>query len=131
MNLFLPDFPFYMDISDSPEEKASACKIEELLPRNPSNYSFHWVEDPIPGDDLRYIFDYLMPKDLSKTERIKWDIKISATVSCYEKYCNTVCGEAHFKMPSDGGKRHAEKWNEFKADLERWGNLGCNYSVHY
>ncbi|YP_005090363.1 DNA-dependent RNA polymerase (mitochondrion) [Phoenix dactylifera] len=130
-NLILPDFPFYMDLSDSPEEKASARKIEERLPKNPSNYVFHWVEDPIPGEDIRYFLDYLMPKDLSKTERIKWDRNISATVSCYEKYCNTVCGEAHFKMPSDGGKRHAEKWNEFKADLSRWGNLGCNYSVHY
>lgn len=72
-----------------------------------------------------------MPKDLSKAESALWRKKIASTVSCYESYCQTVCGGAHFQNPEDAGKRHAEKWNEFQAELERWDNIGFHYSVHY
>jgi hypothetical protein len=72
-----------------------------------------------------------MPKDFSNKERVLRRKMITDTVSCYENYCQTVCGGAHFQKPEDGGKLHAEKWNEFKAYLERWDNIGINYSVHY
>ena len=121
MNLISWDFPSYMDLSDSPSPE------EERLSKDSIHNRSLWVGDPIPVEDLRYILDSQVPKDISKTERIIWERNISATLSCYEEYCNTVCGEAHFKKPSDGGKRHAEKWKEFQADLERWRNLGFNY----
>lgn len=112
---------------DSPEDKG----YEEQLSKYPTTYSsLHRIEDPIPSEYLRSILDSLIPKDLSKTEIVQWRKKITDTVCCYENYCQTVCGGAHLK-PEDGGKRHAEKWNEFKAVLEKWDNIGINYSVHY
>lgn len=116
----------------TPEDKASDARfIEEQLSKDPSTYSFHGIEGPIPSETLRSILKSHMPKDLSKAESALWRKKIASTVSCYESYCQTVCGGAHFQNPEDAGKRHAEKWNEFKAELERWDNIGFNYSVHY
>ena len=52
-------------------------------------------------------------------ETILWGVNWD-TVSCYQKYVNTV-----------GGMRHAEKWNEYKSHLNSWEYLGFNYIVHY
>lgn len=132
MNLISPYFPYYMDLSESPSLKDSAGFIGEWLSKDPSPHYYHWVKDPIPGEHLRSLLESVFPKDSSKKDGEKWDKKISAIVSSYELYVNTVCGEALFQSPSDGGKRHAEKWNEFKALLESWRSLGrINYSVHY
>ena len=132
MNLILPYFPYYMDLSDSPSLKDSAGFIGEWLSKDPSPHYYHWVNDPIPGEHLRYILESLSPEDFSKKEKSTWYREISAIVSSYELYVNTVCGEeAPFMAPSVGGKLHAEKWNEFQALLESWRNPGVNYSVHY
>lgn len=117
MNLIWPYFPYYMDLSESPSLMDSAGFIGEWLSKDPSPLYYHWVKDPIPGEHLRSILESLFPKDSSKKDGEKWDKKISAIVSSYELYVNTVCGEA--QSPSDGGKRHTEKWNEFKALLKK------------
>lgn len=64
-----------------------------------------------------------MPTDISSKEIDLWWKNIDELVSCYDNYCQTVCGGAHLK-PEEGGKRHAEKWNEFKAALEIVNNIG-------
>ena len=85
-------------------------------------------EDPIPGDSLRTLLISLEPKDLSIKDMLKWNKKIDETVSCYEEYVNTVCGEA---LHPDGGMRHVEKWTEFQSLLKSWEDRGYNYSLHY
>lgn len=79
------------------------------------------------GKSLRSILKSLAPpeEDVSNTENEKWSKKIDDIVSCYEKYVNTVCGEAMDEM------HHIEKWNEFQFLLQSWRNLGFNYSLHY
>lgn len=86
------------------------------------------VNEPITGVSLRSILISMVPKDLSNNAKSKWYQKIDDTVSCYEEYVYTVCGEA---LPTDAGMRHAEKWNEFKSLLKSWESLGCNYSLHF
>lgn len=87
-----------------------------------------WLNEPIPSEYIRTIFYNNLPNVLSYNDKLKWDNKIDETVSCYEEYVNTVCGDA---LPSDGGMRHAEKWNEFHSLLKSWESLGYNYSLHY
>ena len=79
-----------------------------------------WVNDPIPGDELKTLLISLEPKD-KKIDNKNRKKKIKEAVSCYEKYINTVCG----------GQRHADKWNSFHSLLNSWESLGFNYSVHY
>lgn len=86
------------------------------------------VNEPITGVYLRSILISLVPKDLSVNDKSKWYKKIDDTVSCYEKYVDTVCGEA---LPTHAGRLHAEKWNEYHSLLKSWESLGCNYSVHF
>lgn len=86
------------------------------------------IPDPIPCDSLRTLLISLEPQDLSLQDKKTWYKKIDDTVSCYEEYVNTVCGEV---LPLDGGMRHAVKWDEFRSLLKSWGSLGYNYSVHY
>ncbi|GLJ46000.1 hypothetical protein SUGI_0968820 [Cryptomeria japonica] len=80
------------------------------------------------GPPLRISLISLVPKDLSDNDKSKWDQKIDDTVSCYDKYVYTVCGEA---LPTDAGMRHAEKWNEFNSLLKSWESLGYNYNLHF
>lgn len=68
------------------------------------------------GVSLRSILISLVPKDLSVNDKSKWDLKINDTVSCYDQYVYTVCGEA---LPTHAGRRHAEKWNEFQSLLKK------------
>ncbi|GLJ53899.1 hypothetical protein SUGI_1151370 [Cryptomeria japonica] len=100
---------------------------EELL-NDPYPMTSDRVNEPITGVSLRSILISLVPKDLSDNDKSKWDKKIDDTVSCYDKYVYTVCGEA---LPTDAGMRHAEKWNEFHSLLKSWESIGCNYSLHF
>lgn len=128
INLIRPYFPHYMDLSEYPSLMDSAGSMGEWLSKDPSPHYYHWVRDPIPGEHLRSILESLP----SIKDRRKWNNQISAIVSSYNLYVNTVCGEALFQSPSDGGKHHVEKWNEFKQLLESWRSPGrINYSVHY
>jgi hypothetical protein len=90
----------------------------------------HRLEEPIPADELRYILESLMPQAWGKTKRRQWEGKIDAIVSSYNQYCRAVCDGLH-QTPEDAGKRHAEKWNEFQAELERWNEHVNIYSVHF
>lgn len=130
IHLIRPYFPYYMDFSESPGFFRLYI-IGEWLSKDPSPHYYHWVQDPIPSDHLIHIFKSIYAKDSSKKGRKIWDKNVSAIVKSYELYVNTVCGESPFERPSDGGKRHAAKFNEFKALLESWRSLGINYSVHY
>lgn len=84
------------------------------------------VNDPIPCEYLRTLLISLVPKDLSVKDKLKWENQIDDTMSCYEEYVNTVCGEA-----LDGVMPHTDKWYEFHSLLKSWDNHGCNYSLHY
>jgi DNA-directed RNA polymerase len=106
--------------------------IEEQCLGTSSTYSSLYRKgEPIPSEYLRLHLESLMPKDLSDSKRKSWCAKITDTVRCYEIYCRTVCGGDPFNKPEEGGKRHAEMWNEFKENLEILKHKGSNYSVHY
>jgi hypothetical protein len=59
-----------------------------------------------------------------------WSQKVDNLASLYMEYSRTVCGGG-YKTPEDGGKRHAEKVQEFQAELEKWKKLDLHYSLHY
>lgn len=86
------------------------------------------IHEPIPGESLRILFLNLMPHNLSLKDRLKWDKNVEDTVSCYEEYVHNVCGEG---PPSDGGRRHIEKWNSFNKLIQSWETFKYNYSLHY
>lgn len=98
------------------------------MSNEPSLWDKDWDKNPIPGDSLRTLFLSLEPTDLRLKNKSIWLKKIEDTVICYEEYVNTVCGDAHHP---DGGKRHEEKWNEFRSLLNSWGNQRYNFSLHY
>lgn len=84
------------------------------------------LNDPIPVDFLRTLLISLVPKDLSFKEKSKWEKKIDDTVSCYEEYVNTVCGNA-----LDGGSSHIQKWKDFHSLLKSWDKHEFHYCLHY
>jgi hypothetical protein len=47
---------------------------------------YHSVYYPIPLHHLKSILEELIPKSISKKEKVTWDRRISETIAAYEAY---------------------------------------------
>lgn len=112
-------------INDYILSNLNRLKRKELSHKSSSDEE-NELKKPISSENLRTLLISLVPNDLSIKDQIKWDKKIDDTVSCYEEYVNTVCGEA-----LDGEERYDDKWDEFQSLLQSWDKFDDNYSLHY
>ena len=103
-----------LDINDI---ESIISNIKEFLDWN--------VKDPIPINQLKEIFFYLIPKSISKKERGNWEKRITGILTAYEDYVSTVCRRNNIIMRC--GVVHDMNWCNFNHQIGSQNSLCLSY----
>lgn len=94
-----------------------------LLDGKSSPYS---LDKPIPLAYLKTILEYIIPKNLNKSQNIIFEKKKNDILTAYAYYLVNTCNY-DIETGYDG---YPKKWASFQNLMKTWEYIPYNYSLH-